>query len=185
MSDPATTLMTSDEFIAWAMQQPTRTRHELVAGRVVAMAPERSAHALMKGWLYQQLANAVRAADWPCVVYPDGMAVAVDDLTTYEPDALVRCGPPLPPDAIKVTDPIIIVEVLSPSTQARDTGAKLEDYFRLPSLQHYLIVKTENGAIIHHQRNADGTILTRINRGGPLHLDPPGITLTTPRPPAD
>ena len=67
----------------------------------------------------------------------------------------------------------------------RDTGAKLEDYFSLPSLQHYLIVKTENGAIIHHQRNPDGTILTRINRGGPLHLDPPGITLTSPRPPAD
>jgi Uma2 family endonuclease len=177
MSDPAIKPMTSDAFIAWAMEQPSGARYELVAGEVVAMAPERAAHVRLKFQIARRLAEAIEAAGLPCEVFADGLTVAVDDDTLYEPDALVRCGDPLPPDAIRTTDPIIIVEVLSPSTRARDTGAKLEDYFRLPSLQHYLIVKTENGAIIHHQRNPDGTILTRINRGGPLHLDPPGITL--------
>ena len=52
------------------------------------------------------------------------------------------------------------------------------DYFRLPSVQHYLIVRTEDRAIIHHARNADGTILTRIVREGPRCLDPPGFTVT-------
>ena len=66
---------------------------------------------------------------------------------------------PLPPDAIKLRDPMIVVEVLSPSTSARDVGAKLEDYFRLPSVQHYLIVRTENRTIIHHARGEDGIIL--------------------------
>ena len=69
------------------------------------------------------------------------MAVEVDEHTVYEPDALVRCGPPLPPNAVKLSDPIIVVEVLSPSTSARDVGAKLADYFRLPSVRHYLIVR--------------------------------------------
>ena len=133
MSDPARLRMTSDAFIAWAMEQPGGSRFELVAGEIVAMAPERAAHSRLKGAIYAQLAEAIRSAGLPCEAYPDGMVVEVDAETVYEPDALVRCGAPLPDDAVKVTDPIIVVEVLSPSTRARDTGAKLADYFRMPS----------------------------------------------------
>ena len=183
MSDPARRRMTSDEFIAWAMEQPETSHYELVAGEVVAMSPERSAHALTKARFWRRMTEAVEVGNLPCQVYPDGMAVEIDEHTVYEPDALVRCGAPLPPDAIKLHDPVIIVEVLSPSTRARDAGAKLEDYFRLPSLHHYLIVKTENRTIIHHARNADGTILTSIVRDGPISLEPPGITLTDCFPP--
>lgn len=179
MSDPAAAArMTSDEFIAWAMEQPEGARYELVAGEVVGMAPERVAHAHTKGRIYRRLAEAVEQAGLPCEVFTDGMAVEVDASTIYEPDAMVRCGPPLPGDAVKVHDPVIIVEVLSPSTRARDTGAKLEDYFRLPSLRHYLIVKTENRAIVHHARDEAGAIQTAIVRDGrAIALDPPGITL--------
>jgi len=175
--------MTSDEFIAWAMEQPETSHYELVAGEVVAMSPERSAHALTKFQIARRLAGAVEGAGLTCQVCPAGMAVEIDEHTVYEPDALVRCGTPLPPDAIKLHDPVIIVEVLSPSTRARDAGAKLEDYFRQPSLRHYLIVKTENRTVIHHARNADGTILTSIVRDGPISLDPPGITLIDCFPP--
>ena len=62
------------------------------------------------------------------------MAVQIDSVTSYEPDALVRCGERLPPDAVKVVDPLIVVEVGSPSSLGRDTGVKFTDYFRLPSL---------------------------------------------------
>jgi Uma2 family endonuclease len=177
MTEAARSRMTTDEFIAWAMDRPRGERYELVAGEVIAMAPERAAHALTKGQVFRRLAEAIEAAGLACTAYPDGMAVAIDEMTTYEPDALVRCGPPLPDDAVKLTDPVIVVEVLSPSTRARDAGAKLEDYFRLPSLRHYLIVKTENGSVIHHARDAEGRIATRIIRGAPIRLDPPGIIL--------
>ena len=126
-------------------------------------------------WL--ALHHAIGTAGLTCSAYPDGMAVRIDDDTVYEPDAQVRCGAPLADDEIKVTDPIIVVEVLSPSSRARDTGAKLEDYFRLPSVRHYLIVKTENRTVGHHHRLADDTIRTRIARSGELTLDPPGITI--------
>jgi Uma2 family endonuclease len=175
MSSPAHARMTSDEFIAWTMSRPDEGRYELVAGEVVAMAPERSSHALIKFQVARRLAEAVEAAALQCTVYPDGMAVEVDAETTYEPDALVRCGAPLADDAVKITDPVIVFEVLSPSTRARDAGAKLEDYFRLPSVRHYLIVKTENQSIIHHERGTDGVITTRIIRDGSVRLDPPGI----------
>jgi Uma2 family endonuclease len=175
VSETAHKRMTSDEFIAWAMEQGAR--YELVAGEIVGMAPERSAHALTKFRIARRLAEAVEAASLECQVYPDGMAVEIDDATTYEPDALVRCGTPLPPDAIKLHDPIVVVEVLSPSSLARDSGAKLADYFRLPSVRHYLIVRTEDRVLIHHARGADGAIATHIIRDGPLLLDPPGISL--------
>jgi Uma2 family endonuclease len=106
------------------------------------------------------------------------MAVAIDATTIYEPDALVRYGPAVPPDTVKLTDPVIVMEVLSPSTRARDHGDKLIDYFRLPSVQHYLIVRTEDRAIIHHARNPDGIILTQFVRDAVLRPDPPGLTVT-------
>lgn len=185
MSDPARQRMTSDAFIAWAMEQPKGRRYELSGGEVVAMAPERVAHARAKFRIARLLADAAEVAGSACEVFADGMAVMVDEATTYEPDAMVCCGSRLPPTATRVTNPVIVVEVLSPSTSVRDSTEKLENYFRIPSLHHYLILKPETGAIIHHRRNPDGTLLTRITHGGPIHLDPPGITLTDPHPPRD
>jgi Uma2 family endonuclease len=170
--------MTADEFIAWAVQQPEGQRYELVAGEVVGMAPERAGHARTKGRTYESLGQAIRAAGVPCEAYPDGMSVRVDADTVYEPDALVRCGASLDDDAIEVADPLIVAEVVPPSSGRRDSGSKLEGYFRLLSLRHYLIVTIRNRAVIHHQRDEAGSITTRIIREGPIRLDPPGIELT-------
>lgn len=177
MSDPARARMTSNEFIAWAMQQPETEHYELVAGEVVAMAPERAGHGRAKGRIFRRIAEAIETACLPCEAYVDRMAVEIDANTVYGPDVVVRCGTPLPDKALKLSDPIILVEVRSPSTGYRDAGAKLEDYFRLPSVRHYLIVKTENRSVIHHVRDAAGAITTRIVRDGQIVLDPPGIEL--------
>lgn len=183
MSEQARKRMTSDEFIAWAMEQPETCHYELVEGEIVAMAPERSAHTLTKFHVARQMAAQVEAASLPCQVYPDGMSVEVDEHTVYEPDALVRCGPRLRGDTTKLNDPVIVVEVQSPSTSSRDVGPKLIDYFRLPSVRHYLIMRITNRTIIHHARGENGIILTRIVRDGPIIMDPPGITLTDCFPP--
>ena len=76
---------------------------------------------------------------------------------------------------------MIVVEVLSPTTSARDVGAKLADYFRLPSVRHYLIARTDRPTIIHHRRGDGEVIETRIVTAGTLQLDPPGITLDLDR----
>jgi Uma2 family endonuclease len=89
----------------------------------------------------------------------------------------VHCGEALPDDTVIVPAPMIMVEVLSPSTATRDTGAKLADYFRLPGLCHYLIVRTDRPTVIHHRRGDGEVIETRIVTSGGLDLDPPGITL--------
>ena len=170
--------MTADEFIAWAMQQPEGCRYELVGGQVVAMAPERVAHARIKGQVYARLSDAIRAAGLPCEAFVDGLSVRVDADAVYEPDAFVRCGEALDDNATEVTDPLIVVEVVSPCPHKRDSGMKLADYFRIPSVRHYLIVRTENLAVIHHGRDATGAISTHVIRSGPVRLDPPGLEFT-------
>jgi Uma2 family endonuclease len=165
--------LTADEFLAWAAGQPGR--YELVNGEIVTMAAERVGHARAKLAAVTALTAAIEARRLPCEAMIDGVAVRIDDATVYEPDALVRCGERVGDDAIFVTDPVIVVEVVSPSSQALDSGAKLEDYFRLPSLRHYLIVKTDTRAVIHHRAGGDGRLETAILREGRIELDPPGI----------
>jgi Uma2 family endonuclease len=178
MSATAQIHMTADEFIVWAMEQPEGRRYELVAGEVVAMAPERAAHGRTKLRFARRFADTIEAANLPCEVFGDGMAVRVDADTFYQPDVMVRCGALVDDDATEVVDPVIVVEVVSPSSRRRDTGSKLEDYFRIPSVRHYLIVKTENKVIIHHQRDDAGDLATHIIRDGVLRLDPPGLVVT-------
>jgi Uma2 family endonuclease len=176
MEQPKQTGFTADEFIAWALEQPTG-RYELDNGTVVAMAPERASHATAKLNAVVALRNAIAARDLPCRAFPDGMALRIDDRTVYEPDALVRCGSPLPGDAIEVVDPVIVVEVVSPSSRGVDRGVKLASYFLLPSLRHYLIVDTDKRVVIHHHRGAEGRIEVRVLHDGPLTLDPPGLAI--------
>lgn len=172
--------MTVDEFLAWAMAQPEGS-FELVDGKVVAMAPERAAHARLKSEVWLALRDAIKSAGLPCEALPDGMTVKVDEHTAYEPDAQVHCGEALADDVVLVPAPVIVVEVLSPSTATRDTGAKLADYFRVASLRHYLIVRTDRPTVIHHRRGDGDLIETRIVTAGSLDLDPPGIALDLDR----
>ncbi|NBB69733.1 MAG: Uma2 family endonuclease [Alphaproteobacteria bacterium] len=168
--------MTADAFIDRAMAQPTG-RYELVAGEVVAMSPERAGRALVQADIREALKAAVGKAGLDCEVYPDGTSVVVDDATVYEPDALVRCGAPLDREAVRVPDPVVVVEVLSPATRAADLGGKLDGYFRLVSLRHDVICKTATRSVIHHRRDDAGDLRTAILTGGALALDPPGLRL--------
>lgn len=168
--------MTVDEFLVWAEGRPGR--YELESGQVVAMAPERASHAETKFLAAVALRDAVRRAKAPCHVLPDGLAIKVDEGTAYQPDALVYCGERISADERHVAAPVIVVEVLSPSTGHIDQGDKLAAYFSLPSVRHYLIVHPDKRYLIHHARASGDLIETRVLHGGPLRLDPPGLDLT-------
>jgi Uma2 family endonuclease len=168
--------MSREEYRRWAGQRPSG-RFERIDGVVVAMAPERANHADRKALIWLALRQAVAAAGLPCHAYPDGMTVEVDD-NDFEPDAVLRCGPPLSGDAIAVPDPLVVVEVLSPGTRGDDLHRKLVAYFRVPSIQHYLVLWADRPQVLHHRRQADGeSIETRVMTGGTIVLDPPGITI--------
>ena len=167
--------MNVNEYLAWALTQPGR--HELVDGEVVVMSPESAGHAAVKFAVQRALLTGIQARRLPCHVLPDGMTVRIDETTAYEPDALVYGGARLPPAAIEVPNPVIVVEVLSPSTRRIDASAKLAGYFRLPSIAHYLIVDPDKPLVLHHARGSGETILTRVVTQGAIELDPPGLSV--------
>jgi len=140
------------------------------------MSPERVAHTETKGEAYSALKNAIAVARAPCRALTEGAAVRIDTGTVLEPDVLVYCGPRLPADSLEVSSPVI-VEAPSPGAAARDHGAKLEGYFSLPSVMHYLLLDADRGRVVHHKRGRDDILETRIWRDGVLRLDPPGLEL--------
>lgn len=168
--------MTRTEYRAWAERQPSR-RFERIDGVVVAMAPERVEHNDRKMLAWLALRRAVRDAGLPCDVCGDGMTVEVGD-SDYEPDAVLYCGDRLPPGSVAVPEPVVIVEVLSPSTGATDRAWKLREYFQLSSLHHCLIVWADRQQVVHHRRGDAGGITTTALTNGEIRLDPPGIAIT-------
>lgn len=175
MSAVPTRKLTVDEFLVWAEGQPGR--YELYCGTVYAMAPERARHAEVKFAVQTELARSIKAAGAPCHMLPDGMTVRVSEDIAHEPDALVYCGPKVAPNVVEIANPVIVVEVLSPSARHIDASAKLVGYFQLPSVQHYLIVDPEARPTLHHRREPDGRILATIVPGGRRVLEPPGIEI--------
>jgi len=164
------------EFLAWAEAQP-QGRYELVDGEIVAMAPERVRHNLVKLAVARGLEDAVKAARLPCTVFTDGVAIKINDETTREPDASVQCGVKANFDAMTIDAPLIVVEVASASSENTDIGAKLVEYFSVQSIRHYLIVLPEKRAVVHHRRGEDGAIATSIAHDGEIALTPPGVTV--------
>ena len=172
MSDAAEKLMNVDEFLVWA--EGREGNWELHDGAAVLMAPERIRHTFVKTNAAIALANAVRRAGVRCLALSEGVTVRVAARRAFVPDASVLCPPP-GDDELTTANPLIVVEVLSPSTAAFDHGAKLEGYFSLASLAHYLLIDPDRRVLIHHSRGRGDVIETRILHEGAVRLDPPGL----------
>ncbi len=168
--------MKVEEFLAWSNRQPD-DRYELVDGEVVAMTRDTVRHNLAKSAASRALYDAVRAAKLSCNVFVDGVGVVINRETLRIPDVVVQCGGKFDPDATVVESPLIVVEVISPSSERDDTDTKLVEYFSVASICHYLIVFSEKRVVVHHRRNERGTIDTRIAHDGEIALDSPGMTL--------
>lgn len=159
--------MSADAYLAWLDEQPT-WRFELVDGQIIAMNPQRAEHIKVKVATVNTLTSAI--AGKPFHALGDGMCVRIDDGTVFEPDALVYGGTEISGDTTVITNPIVVVEILSPGTKTVDTTKKLEGYFKLASVRHYLIVDPKARAIVHHHRDASGAIATAITSQGALTL---------------
>jgi Uma2 family endonuclease len=171
------TRMTVDEFLAWAIHQE-KGRYELFDGRVVMQQPQTWGHVDIAWRVANLFAAAIQRSRVPYYAAPMGMTVRISRHVAFEPDALVA---PLPrPERLdlEIPNPVIVVEVLSPSTAKRDLSDKLAGYFQVASIQHYVVLDPEDREIIWHRRAAGGGLEPPVTlREGSLRLDPPGIEL--------
>ena len=173
MSTAARELMSADEFLARATER--EGKWELEEGVLVCMSPERLGHGRTIHAFVNALNSAILRAGRLCEAVPDSVGVRISARTAYQPDALIYCGPRLPFDTLEISDPVVVVEVLSPSSASRDQSVKLAGYFSLPSVMHYLVLAPDARMVVHHKRGQGDVIETRILRDGPLRLDPPGL----------
>jgi Uma2 family endonuclease len=168
--------MNADEYLRWCDAQETG-RFELVQGEVVMMSPETIRHIEVKNEAWLAFRNALKDINSNCRAIGDGAGVQIDKNTVREPDIAVQCAP-RDLDAVLLNDPVIVVEVVSPSSKRSDTGTKVAEYFRVASIQHYLIIDPYTATVIHHLRDAGGgDIHTRIFKRGLVELTPPGISV--------
>lgn len=168
---------TPQEYLAWERQQPAR--HELFQGEVFAMGGATREHNLLVVNITAELRNALRKK--PCETYPSDMRVKVPaaGLYTY-PDASVVCGKPEFEDANFDTllNPLVLVEVLSDSSERYDRGKKFEQYRSIPSLTDYVLVSQDHVLVEHFRRGEGGTwVLSEVRAGGRVELLGPACAL--------
>lgn len=158
------------EFEIWHARQPERW--EFLSGQPRLMAPASLAHTLIKGNVYAVLRDALQGH--PCHVLVDGAQILTDDISAI-PDAIVTCAP-LDLTTPVIAEPAIIVEVVSPSSEANDTTLKWFSYRKILSLRHYLVVSQEERVVLVHSR-AGELWHERFVSTGALELDDPPLRL--------
>jgi Uma2 family endonuclease len=145
-----------DEYLA--LERAGEVRHEYLRGELFAMVGASRTHNLIVTRLVVALHTRLRERG--CEVYSNDMRVRVPatDFVAY-PDVVVACGEPAFHDrqADTLLDPVLIVEVLSPSTSDYDRGGKFAHYRSIPSLRDYLLVAQSAVHVEHFAREADGT----------------------------
>jgi Uma2 family endonuclease len=148
--------MTIEEYLA--AEEPREDRHELFDGEMVPMKPSNAGHSLM----VTNIAVAIRGAKQGsgCVTFGPNLKVCIDEtrLIAY-PDVTVVCGPPAFQDSGRqiVSNPTVLVEVISPSSEDYDRGVKGTLYRFVPSLREFLLVDQIRTSVEHFQRLPDGT----------------------------
>ena len=161
---------TSTEYLA--IERKAELKSELIHGVMYAMSGASREHNLIA----VNVAAAVHAhlVGRPCEVYSHNMRVKISDTGAYVyPDVVVACGDVQFEDAEVDTllNPVLAVEVLSPSTEAFDRGAKFSHYRRLPSLQEYVLIAQDRLSVQRFVRQGDVWVWSEVDEmAGALEL---------------
>jgi Uma2 family endonuclease len=158
-----TTRYTAEQYLS--LERKAEFKSEYYNGFITAMSGASREHNLIAvnvaGELRSQLRNR------PCEVYGSDMRILVSQTGLYTyPDAVVVCGEPRFQDdeVDTLLNPTLIVEVLSPSTESYDRGAKFAHYRRLASLQEYVLVAQDEVRVERYTRKGDEWLLTEFTR---------------------
>lgn len=172
MSAAEKLVTTYEEYLA--LEQASPTKMQFVDGVAYAMAGGTLEHAELAANFIAALSVLLQPGRGRCRTYTRDAKIHVTTSgNSYYPDVSVVCGPreTAPQDANAITNPTLLVEVLSDGTESFDRGKKFKDYQRLPSLQHYLLANQDEARIEHFRRNDDGTwTLSNAEAGGVVRL---------------
>lgn len=154
MAERAERLMTVEEFLDW--DDGTDTRHMLVDGVVVAMAPPSQRHSTIQANIVAAIKRRITP---PCRALSEA-GLALTATTSVQADAAMTCEPA--DSGRLITQPVIIVEVLSPTTRRDDLGVKVPGYQELPSVREIWAVDAERRSVRTWRRLPDGQWLQSL-----------------------
>ena len=162
------TYISPEYYIAWEETSPIK--HEYIDGQVYAMAGASDAHVTIAGNLFTLLRNHVRGRG--CRVYMSDMKAQIDTANIYYyPDVMVTCDPMDKKFTNHKKYPCLIIEVLSPKTEAFDRGDKFADYQQLETLQEYVLINQKRQRVDCFRRNNEGLwVLQFYHSGSEIHL---------------
>jgi len=141
------------EFLDWERDQPLR--HEFYRGEVYAMVGATRGHSRVVANLARHIGNHLE--DGPCQVFSESMKLRVADEGVVYPDVLVSCDERYGADDLFLTAPVLVIEVLSPGTEAFDRGRKFALYRKLPSLREYVLIDPQGRSAEVFRAQADGS----------------------------
>jgi len=151
--------MTLEEFYAW--DSGDDLRYELIDGVVVAMTSPRNAHGKIVAKLARRVGEALDARPSCSVEAEVGILSVTRRNTCYQADLAVSCTPQRD-EGHELSDPLLIVEVLSPSTEDKDRKVKLVDYRLIPSVREVLLVDCTRPYCELHRRTEGDLWLTQL-----------------------
>ena len=142
----------AEDYLAW--EETQAEKHEFVAGEVFAMVGARREHVLVSGNLFAGIKQRLRGN--PCLAYMADLKLRVEAVDAFfYPDVMVSCNPKDNRAEQFISNPTVIIEVLSDSTADYDRGGKFVAYRKLESLQEYLIVDIDARRVECFRRTAD------------------------------
>ncbi len=172
MSNVAEKLMSLDEFLTWEHDQPER--YEYANGVATMMTGGSAAHVTIAMNLAFALRQALRGTG--CGPFGSDMKVIANHTVRY-PDISVTCRPVGDRDD-HLSDPILIIEVISPSTEREDRGRKKFDYFATSSIRQYAIIEQDEHLIDLYTRTGDRWTDEIIEGNSVLNLSSIGVEVT-------
>ena len=168
--------MGPDDFLVWERSQPER--HVYMRGHVFAMAGGSPRHSLLASRIIERLGESLRGR--PCDVHTSDLRLGLDAEHFVYADAAVVCRPLTlrPGTTDVVTNPKVVVEVLSKGTEAYDRGDKQAGDLALPSEEHYVLVSQREPRIELYTRQEDGSFRFTVDHAGAtVALDRLGVAL--------
>jgi Uma2 family endonuclease len=156
MGYPASSGMTPDAFLAWEREQVSE-RHHYLRGELFAMSGGSARHSFLGAQLIRLLGQGVLGG--PCQAHTSDLRLGLGEEFFVYADAVIVCRPIAfrPGTTDVVTNPRVVVEVLSKSTEAYDRGDKLAGYLALTSLDHILLVSQRQARVESYARRRDGS----------------------------
>ncbi len=149
----------------WALEATSQQKHELHQAQIIAMAGASRRHNLVVINVASELRQKLRLQ--PCETYMSDMRVSQQAMENYYyPDISVVCEPPQFENTNPETllNPLIIIEVLSPTTERFDRGEKFAIYRQFSSIKTYLLISSERVLVEVYQRQEQGWLLREYNQ---------------------